>query len=186
LDEEEEDEGRTSTNSLEHYIYPKLIPPAPLRGVWVRKPLFDASRGEIGLLWSIFRTLGTPNEGSWPGFTQLQGPSSIVFKDVPRQPLSRFLPHLPSSGSNAVLSLVEGFLTYLPSSRTEAKAALMHPWFTSGGAIFLPCNYPVAEHHTFDVTSSIAGYTWTDILTSLVDEEEKCLEESMILRDEWH
>jgi hypothetical protein len=66
LDEKEEEEDGTSTTSLGHYIYPKLIPPAALRGVWVRKPLFDASRGEIGLLWSIFRTLGTPNEGSWP------------------------------------------------------------------------------------------------------------------------
>ncbi len=84
-----------------------------------------------------------------------------------------------------MLSLVQGLLTYLPSSRIEAQAALMHPWFTSNGAIFLPSNYPLAEHHTFNVASSIEGYTWIDILTPLVDEEEKRLEENMTLRDEW-
>jgi hypothetical protein len=84
-----------------------------------------------------------------------------------------------------VLSLVEGFLSYPPSSRIEAKAALVHPWFTSNGVVLLPRNYPLAERHAFNVTSSVAGYTWLDILNPLVDEEEKCLEESMTLRDEW-
>ena len=119
------------------------------------------------------------------GFTQLKGSSSIVFKEVPRQCLSEFLPHLPSSEPNTVLSLIEGLLTYLPSSRIEAKAALVHPWFTSNGVVLLPRNYPLAARHTFNVTSSIAGYTWSDILKSLVDEEEKCLEGSMTLRGDW-
>jgi len=119
------------------------------------------------------------------GFTQLQGTSSIMFKEAPRQSLSNFLPHLPSSESSTVLSLVEGFLTYLPSSRIEAKAALVHPWFTSNDAVLLPHDYPLAERHTFNVTSSVAGYTWSDILNPLVDEEEKRLEESMTPRDEW-
>jgi len=201
-DSDEEEEDATSAISLQHYIYPKQIPPPTLRGAWVRKPIFDASKGEIGLLWSIFRTLGTPNEGSWPvsafcpylwipgseisqGFTQLKGSSSIVFKEAPRQPLSKFLPHLPSSEPSTVLSLVEGLLTYLPSSRIEAKAALVHPWFTSDGVVLLPRYYPLTERHTFSVTSSLAGYMWSDILNPLVDEEEKCLEESMTLRDEW-
>lgn len=84
-----------------------------------------------------------------------------------------------------MLSLVEGFLTYLPSSRIEAKAALMHPWFTSSDVVLLPLNYPLAERHAFNVTSSVAGHTWLDILKPLVGKEEKCLEESMTLRDEW-
>lgn len=65
-DSDEEEEGATSTTSLQHYIYPKQIPASSLGGNWVRTPIFDASKGEIGLLWSIFRTLGTPNEVSWP------------------------------------------------------------------------------------------------------------------------
>jgi len=65
-DSDEGEEVEDSTTSLQHYIYPKQIPASSLGGGWVRKPIFDASKGEIGLLWSIFRTLGTPNEGSWP------------------------------------------------------------------------------------------------------------------------
>jgi hypothetical protein len=65
-DSDEGEEVAASTASLQHYIYPKQIPASSLRSAWVRAPLFDASKGEIGLLWSIFRTLGTPNEGSWP------------------------------------------------------------------------------------------------------------------------
>ena len=65
-DSGEENEGVASTAPLRHYIYPKQIPSPALRGAWVRTPIFDASMGEIGLLWSVFRTLGTPNESSWP------------------------------------------------------------------------------------------------------------------------
>ena len=108
-----------------------------------------------------------------------------MFREVPRQLLSSFLPHLPSSESSTVLSLIEGFLTYLPSSRIEAKAALMDPWFTSNDVVLLPINYPLAERHAFHVASSVAGHTWLDILNPLVVKEEKCLEESMTPRDEW-
>jgi serine/threonine protein kinase len=37
-----------------------------LRSRWRRGNLFDASRGEIGLTWSIFQTRGTPTENTWP------------------------------------------------------------------------------------------------------------------------
>ena len=33
---------------------------------WVRDTLFDASRGEIGLAWSIFKVRGTPTPDIWP------------------------------------------------------------------------------------------------------------------------
>jgi len=33
---------------------------------WSRRTLFKASRGEIALIWSIFRLLGTPDKTSWP------------------------------------------------------------------------------------------------------------------------
>ena len=62
-DSDEESDGATTL--LRHYIYPKQIPPTT-SGAWIRKPIFEASKGEIGLLWSIFKTLGTPNDGSWP------------------------------------------------------------------------------------------------------------------------
>lgn len=33
---------------------------------WLRKSLFDGTRGELGLLWSVFKTMGTPNDQTWP------------------------------------------------------------------------------------------------------------------------
>lgn len=49
--EEEEDDG---------YDFP------PHEGHLIRKSLFDASRGDIALIWSIFKTLGTPTSEIWP------------------------------------------------------------------------------------------------------------------------
>ena len=37
-----------------------------LGGRWYRDSLFDASRGAIGLAWSIFKIRGTPTAESWP------------------------------------------------------------------------------------------------------------------------
>ena len=36
------------------------------KGNWKRAALFDAANGEIGLVASIFRLLGTPTEETWP------------------------------------------------------------------------------------------------------------------------
>lgn len=55
---------------------PPTPPPAPFiipRGMhwrptvrWIRTSLFDGTRGEIGLAWSIFKVRGTPNVDTWP------------------------------------------------------------------------------------------------------------------------
>jgi serine/threonine protein kinase len=36
------------------------------RTEWERYSLFDGSRGDIGLAWSIFRTRGSPTQETWP------------------------------------------------------------------------------------------------------------------------
>lgn len=33
---------------------------------WERCCLFDSERGDIGLIWSIFKTRGTANDENWP------------------------------------------------------------------------------------------------------------------------
>jgi serine/threonine protein kinase len=35
-------------------------------GTWCRMSLFDYTRGEIGLIASVFKLLGTPTEITWP------------------------------------------------------------------------------------------------------------------------
>ncbi|KAI4523099.1 Pkinase-domain-containing protein [Schizophyllum commune Loenen D] len=64
---------------------------------WARETLFNGSRGEIGLAWSIFQIRGTPNEELWPTFHTLPDAQRVNFNVVPPQPLAKFLPNLPSA-----------------------------------------------------------------------------------------
>jgi hypothetical protein len=47
------------------YIFDEL-PGKRARSEWERYSLFDGSRGDIGLAWSIFRTCGSPTPENWP------------------------------------------------------------------------------------------------------------------------
>jgi hypothetical protein len=70
----DEAENETKENKWPGYELPKNVAEMLIKGdmilpsqsTWRRDPLFDSSRGEIGLLWSIFRLLGTPTKESWP------------------------------------------------------------------------------------------------------------------------
>jgi len=48
------------------YVIPTGLTTVPVNAIWRRDALFDASRGEIALLWSIFRIMGTPTPETWP------------------------------------------------------------------------------------------------------------------------
>jgi len=52
-------------DSTKAYLFDEL--PGPwARSEWERYSLFDGSRGDIGLAWSIFRTRGSPTPENWP------------------------------------------------------------------------------------------------------------------------
>ncbi|KAK0479661.1 kinase-like protein [Armillaria novae-zelandiae] len=97
----------------------------------IRKALFDGTRGEIGLAWSIFKILGTPTEDSWPTFQQLPDASRVQFIVVPPVPLESVLPHLPQDGTPHEFHLLQSLLRYPPSARTAATDALAHPCFAN-------------------------------------------------------
>ena len=80
---------------------------------WERYSLFDGSRGDIGLVWSIFRIRGLPNPENWPvrwfiflhaplfrsfmlhqTFSELPDANKVNFIDSPGVHLSTLLPHL--------------------------------------------------------------------------------------------
>jgi hypothetical protein len=71
-DDENEKEGNSSTPPVQPFIVSassqkKLDTLGSEASVsWIRTPLFDGSRGELGLAWSIFRVKGTPTEENWP------------------------------------------------------------------------------------------------------------------------
>lgn len=48
------------------FILPKDIRAGDPNTRWQRDPLFDGTKGEIGLAWSIFKIRGTPTAETWP------------------------------------------------------------------------------------------------------------------------
>ncbi|KAJ8085199.1 hypothetical protein AAF712_003501 [Marasmius tenuissimus] len=110
-----------------------------------RKPLFEGTRGEIGLAWSIFKILGTPNESSWPGFKDLPDAQRVEFTVAERQDLRTFFPGLGrdlgeeegGGWGEGALDLIQRLLVYTPDERLDARRALEHAWLrgslTPGG-----------------------------------------------------
>ncbi|KPP72284.1 cyclin-dependent kinase 2-like [Scleropages formosus] len=88
-----------------------------------RRALFPGD-SEIDQLFRIFRTLGTPDESSWPGVTSMPDykPS---FPKWARQELSKVVPPLDEDGRD----LLAQMLNYDPNKRISAKNALVHRFF---------------------------------------------------------
>jgi len=88
-----------------------------------RKALFPGD-SEIDQLFRIFRTLGTPDETTWPGVEQLK-----EFKrDFPKwkpQKLRTIIPQLDDEG----IELLEKMLMYKPADRISARTALCDIYF---------------------------------------------------------
>ncbi len=87
------------------------------------KPLFPGIC-EIDQLFQIFLKLGTPDEESWRGFSELPN-YKVAFPNWRRRPLRVHLPTLEDAG----LDLMARMLTVNPDLRITAEAALRHPYF---------------------------------------------------------
>ncbi|XP_069849375.1 cyclin-dependent kinase 3 [Dipodomys merriami] len=90
-----------------------------------RKVLFPGD-SEIDQLFHIFRTLGTPDETTWPGVTQLPDYKSS-FPKWPSRRLEEIVPNMEPKGKDLLMQLLQ----YDPSQRISAKMALAHPYFLS-------------------------------------------------------
>ena len=91
-----------------------------------KHPLFPGD-SEIDQLFRIFRTLGTPDETSWPGVTKLPDFKAQFPKWDP-QVLEKYLPDnfvFDPNGKDIFKKLV----AYDPAKRITAKEALSHPYF---------------------------------------------------------
>lgn len=94
---------------------------------WLNKgvPLLQG-RSEMQMVDQIFRLLGAPNERTWPGIREMPNASKLSFAHFPthnsiRQRLSM---------TEACFDLLSSMLTYDPSKRITADAALQHSYFT--------------------------------------------------------
>ncbi|XP_025081640.1 cyclin-dependent kinase 2-like [Pomacea canaliculata] len=90
----------------------------------IRRALFPGD-SEIDQLFRIFRTLGTPDESTWPGVTKLPDYKS-TFPRWPPTSIQEVVPSLEAQG----LDLLDRMLTYEPSMRISARNAMNHPYFS--------------------------------------------------------
>ncbi|TFK70066.1 kinase-like protein [Pluteus cervinus] len=185
IDEFEDDLEPSDDDEISSpFIVPKELPYSTLK--WERNTLFNGTRGEIGLAWSIFKIRGTPNDENWPSFKDLSGARSVTFMETPTVKLAPFLPNLPPDealrgidrapehlpSANPIpspLDLLLRFLIYPPSLRLRARLALAHPWLCQGSPILLPQS-EVAEdlrNHP-NVSTEDSGRTLGSLLGSIL------------------
>ncbi|KAJ4490190.1 kinase-like domain-containing protein [Lentinula aciculospora] len=147
----------SSSPSSDDYPYPSRSDPnsssqrSPTR--YTRNSLFDVSRGEIGLAWSIFKVFGTPREPAnkqeeaeswaWPGFKDLPDAQKVEFTKVDGMILNKqVLPNLPtevsnaSDTANAAVDLIRNLLRYPPAWRMKAKDVQGHVFFSFAQSLF--------------------------------------------------
>jgi len=80
---------------------------------------------EIDQLFRIFRTMGTPDEISWPGVSQLPD-YKPTFPKWTGSDFKEMFPKLEKDGMDLLLDL----MTYDPAKRISAKKALHHKYFS--------------------------------------------------------
>ncbi|CAG7853763.1 SubName: Full=Related to CDC28-Cyclin-dependent protein kinase {ECO:0000313/EMBL:CCA68031.1} [Serendipita indica DSM 11827] len=193
-DEQEEEEDNATSSSetsedipilkVEPYIFPRKPDGVPPHATWRRDPIFDASRGEIALLWSIFKVLGTPTKETWPDFPGHQEGAGIQFIQAPRQDIAKLMPHLPPADPNP-LNLIEALLAYPPSKRLSASKARVHSWFMAGEPLLFPTDYSLEPAEGTQTTNKLQGFTLTQILHYLVDVEHSRFLDTTHPRSEW-
>lgn len=95
------------------------------------EPLFRGN-SEVNQLDKIFRTLGTPSEKIWHGFSELPG-SKANFVKQPYNLLRKKFPAASFTGTTVLselgFDLLNRLLTYDPEMRITADEALEHDWF---------------------------------------------------------
>ncbi|KAL2821276.1 kinase-like domain-containing protein [Aspergillus cavernicola] len=92
------------------------------------KQLFDAGPvgSDLSLIQSIFTTLGTPDEYSWPETEKLPDWGKIEFYKYPNRQWEEILQGTTSTGRDLVSKLVR----YESNQRMSAQEALRHPYFS--------------------------------------------------------
>jgi len=88
------------------------------------KPLFPG-QGDFEQLGLIVDLLGSPDQNSWPGLSQLSDYGRIFFKEKEAIEISSKFP----SWNPEAQDLFKKFIVYEPSRRISAREAMKHKWF---------------------------------------------------------
>lgn len=88
-------------------------------------PLFDAGPlgSELGLIKSMFETLGTPNDKTWPSAKEFPDWGKMRFQDFPGKSWKDILPGV----AGEAVDLVSKMVNYESTVRLTAEEVLRHP-----------------------------------------------------------
>lgn len=88
-------------------------------------PIFDAGPlgSELGLIRSMFTTLGTPTDDTWPSATSYPDWDKMTFKEFPGKSWDEILP----GASPAAIDFVSRTVCFETTKRMTAEDALKHP-----------------------------------------------------------
>lgn len=95
------------------------------------KPLFDAGPlgSELGLIKSMFETLGTPNEKTWPSAKDFPDWGKMRFQDFAGKSWGNILP----GADGDAIDLVSKLVNYESIARLTAAEVLRHPFVSQEG-----------------------------------------------------
>lgn len=107
-----------------------------------RKSLFVGHLGDIGLVGSIFKVLGTPDASTWPESGTLPDFSKLAFHTYSPQPLGDLLPYTKpeddrhkkeEKSSELIIDLISKLLVYQSTERLTVNQVLKHDWLDGLG-----------------------------------------------------
>ncbi|KJA28379.1 hypothetical protein HYPSUDRAFT_33746 [Hypholoma sublateritium FD-334 SS-4] len=163
-DDDDDDEDDVENDTISPFMVPRYLRIGYPGAQWRRDSLFDGERGEIGLAWSIFKILGTPNKSNWPDFEDLPGASSVVFKVVSGVPLRPLLANLPPS---ALLDPTTLDLTITPDESEGLPDNV-----GNNQSISIPASPTLSAAVKELETTNISSGSATDTSPSIISENE--------------
>jgi len=95
------------------------------------KPLFESrdtseDGNQLGLILSIFKTLGTPTKDSWPEAVHFSTPPFEWYQEFPGHTFESLL----AGAKPEAIDLVKGLVSYESGDRLSAEQALKHPYIS--------------------------------------------------------
>jgi cell cycle related kinase len=114
---------------------------------------------DIDQLCYVLKILGTPNEETWPGVSQLPDYNKITFVDMSPVPIEEVVP----DASVEAVDLLKCFLVYNSKKRLAAAKGLLHSYFFT---------YPLPAHHSelpIPSTKTPTAQKSFDVFASLKD-----------------